>query len=243
MTEGAVGEGTRPVRYDGRVIVDARHAQAFDEAMFDPLYWQRLEAVTDTAGGRGRVLFVAAGEEQWVLRHYHRGGMMTPALGDLYLWTGAARTRSMSEFRLLAALHDEGFPVPRPVAARYNREGIFYRADLITVCIPEARSLAAIATRAMPEEPLWRAIGACIKRFHDAGVFHADLNAHNIVLDARQDVFLVDFDRGRKRQGEAWKRSNLRRLNRSLHKIGLSLTEPEFEQRQWRALTEGYESA
>lgn len=243
MTAGKVGEGNRPARFDGRIVVDARHAQQFEESMFDPSYWQDQGAVIDTAGGRGRVLFVAAGDEQWVLRHYHRGGMMTPALGDLYLWTGAARTRSMREFALLAALHDEGLPVPRPVAARYWREGIFYRADLITVRIPAARSLAAIAARAVPPDPVWRAIGACVRRFHDAGVFHADLNAHNIVVDAEANIFLVDFDRGRRLPGGPWKRANLRRLNRSLHKIGVSLAEPDFERRQWRALTEGYSSA
>lgn len=236
-------ESQRPARFDGRVVLDARYAADFDEAMFEPFYWQDRDAVIGTAGGRGRVLYVRAGDEQWVLRHYHRGGMMTPALGDLYLWTGARNTRAMREFSLLAELYGEGLPVPRPVAARYRREGLFYRGDLITARIPDARSLAAIVEREMPPDSTWRAIGACIRRFHDAGVFHADLNAHNIVIDGGGAIFLVDFDRGRRRRGGPWRSANLRRLNRSLNKIGVSLAVPDFEQKQWRALNEGYAAA
>jgi 3-deoxy-D-manno-octulosonic acid kinase len=29
---------------------------------------------------------------------------------------------------------------------------------------------------------LWRATGACIRRFHEEGVVHADLNARNILI-------------------------------------------------------------
>lgn len=229
-----------PPRFEGRVVVDARYAGDFEEAMFEPAYWQDRDAVVGTAGGRGKVLFVTAGDEQWVLRHYHRGGLMTSALGDLYLWTGARNTRATREFALLAELHAEGLPVPRPVAARHQRERFFYRGDLITARIETARSLASIAEREVPPAETWRAIGACIRRFHDAGVFHADLNAHNIVIDAAGSIYLVDFDRGRRLPSGPWKRANLRRLNRSLNKIGMSLTVPDFEKNQWQALNDGY---
>ena len=45
----------------------------------------------------------------------------------------------------------------------------------------------------------WRAIGAAIARLHRGGVDHADLNAHNILLDGRGAVSVIDFDRGRVR--------------------------------------------
>ncbi len=78
----------------------------------------------------------------WVLRHYRRGGMIANVLGDRYLWTGAGRTRGFAEFRLLAALRARGLPVPTPVAARYRRKGVHYRADLITRRIGNATTLA-----------------------------------------------------------------------------------------------------
>lgn len=222
-------------------LVAPRVSDYFEPQMFEPEYWQQRNAVTGVAGGRGKVLFLRAGDQEWVLRHYHRGGLMTPLLDDRYLWRGADATRSFREWRLLRRLHDEGFPVPAAVAARYIREGPFYRADLITVRIPDARSLADVVGQRVPPLEVWRAVGACIRQFHDAGVYHADLNAHNILLDNAGQVYLVDFDRGGVRRGQRWRQANLRRLNRSLHKIGLSLTNPDFEVQQWAALVEGYQ--
>ena len=75
----------------------------------------------------------------------------------------------------------------------------------------------------MLAEPLapaaWHAIGSCVRRFHDAGVCHADLNAHNVLLDADGGVHLVDFDRGSIRAPGAWRTANLARLERSLAKL------------------------
>ncbi|MDH3587907.1 MAG: 3-deoxy-D-manno-octulosonic acid kinase [Gammaproteobacteria bacterium] len=233
----------QPERYQGRVIVDSRYASEFDEEMFTPDYWRARQSVQGPEGGRGQVLFLNRDSEQWVLRHYHRGGMMSRPLQDRYLWTGIERTRSLREWRLLAQLHDEGLPVPRPVAARHVREGIYYRADLLTVRIPNVRAFSEIVAEQLPPAEAWRAIGACIRRFHDAGIYHADLNAHNILMDnGLKEVYIVDFDRGRRRHDGRWRRSNLKRLNRSLHKIGLSLSIPEFEQVQWPALMDGYGS-
>ncbi|MDH3646301.1 MAG: 3-deoxy-D-manno-octulosonic acid kinase [Gammaproteobacteria bacterium] len=232
----------KPDRYDGRIIIDARVAH-FDEQMFTPEYWRERNCVSGTAGGRGQVLFVDNGHEQWVLRHYHRGGAMTLPLKDRYFWAGAERTRSMMEWRLLAELYAQGLPVPQPVAARYVRDGVFYRADLLTKRIPGTRALSEIAAERLPGVDEWRAIGACIRRLHDEGVYHADLNAHNILLGDQYDqIYVVDFDRGRRRPGSRWKIRNLRRLNRSLHKIGVSLSTPEFEEIQWPSLLQGYGS-
>lgn len=234
-------DSLQPDRFDGRVIIDARDEPDFEEAMFTPAYWEDREAVVGSAGGRGQVLFVDQGDKHWVLRHYHRGGAMRTPLEDRYFWAGVERTRSLAEFRILADMYAEDLPVPRPVAARYVREGWYYRADLITERIPGARSLAEVVAERIPVAEEWVAIGICIRRFHDAGVDHADLNAHNILLGEKEnEVYILDFDRGSRRGSGHWKKSNLRRLNRSLHKIGLSLSAPEFEESQWPALLYGY---
>ncbi len=233
--------GQQPKRFGGRVIVDARYAPHFDESMFEPEYWHQQQAVVGSAGGRGQVLFVDNGTEQWVLRHYHRGGLVSKPLQDRYLWTGSEQTRSLAEWRLLAELHDEGLPVPRPLAARFVRHGVYYRADLLTERIPHARALSEIVAERLPAPDEWRAIGRCIRRLHDAGVYHADLNAHNVLLGEEEgQIYVVDFDRGARRRPGGWQRRNLKRLNRSLHKIGLSLSTPEFEEIQWPALLAGY---
>jgi 3-deoxy-D-manno-octulosonic acid kinase len=131
-------------------------------------------------------------------------------------------------------------PVPRPVAAQVDQSGIFYRADIITLRIPQSRSLAQhLLERALPDE-WWQRIGGTLSRFHACGVVHADLNAHNILLNP-DGVFLIDFDRGRLRGPDrAAARANLARLQRSLEKLG-RLNEPfHYNGPAWQALLRGY---
>ena len=131
--------------------------------------------------------------------------------------------------------------MPNPVAAHVRRSGPSYRGDLITERIDNTRSLASMAVSGELPERLWENIGTTLRRFHDRGADHADLNAHNILLDDRERVFLVDFDRGGLRGGEAWKKGNLDRLLRSLRKNSRE-TGAAFDEAGWRRLLRGYRS-
>lgn len=191
-------------------------------------------------GGRGTVVFVRGDDGEWALRHYRRGGVPGRLLEDHYLWLGAGRTRAFREWRLLRRLHGAGLPVPRPIAARYRRDGLGYTADLITARVPAAEPLAARVGRAPLAPDDWRRVGRCLREFHEAGVCHPDLNAHNLLLDATGAPWLLDFDRGRLRPPGAWRRRNLDRFLRSLNKIraaqpGLHVGAPD-----WAALLDGY---
>ena len=209
---------------------------------FRDSYWQERNLVVGKEPGRGAVLFVRRGERTWVLRHYRRGGAAARLTADRYLWTGLERTRPFREWRLLRRLHDEGLPVPGPVAAHVRRSGLTWRGDIITERIADTRSLASAMTTGGIDARAWEAVGATLRRFHDRGVDHADLNAHNILLDAGMQVFLVDFDRGAVRNGSGWKRRNLNRLRRSLDKIARA-TDGAFEEPDWDRLLRGYGSA
>jgi 3-deoxy-D-manno-octulosonic acid kinase len=176
---------------------------------------------------------------RWVLRHYRRGGLAAKVLSDSYLWTGAERTRCFREWRLLAELYRRGLPVPAPVAARYERLGFMYRADLITQELPESQTLTQRLAQGPASQELWNAIGRTIARFHAQGVQHADLNAHNILLAADGSVFVLDFDRGRLRERGPWEEQVLARLRRSLEKVTASGPADAFGEKQWRWLLEG----
>jgi 3-deoxy-D-manno-octulosonic acid kinase len=126
------------------------------------------------------------------------------------------------------------------VAAHYRRSGASYRADLLTVAIPATRTLAATLP-AGPGAGAWRRIGATLREFHDAGVRHADLNAHNVLLDDGGGVHLVDFDRGALVAPGAWREHNLARLQRSLVKLGALGASPS-DAPAWRALRAGYDA-
>jgi 3-deoxy-D-manno-octulosonic acid kinase len=226
--------GKCAILYDGS-LVDHAHS-----AWFDPQSWPDAPVAPGYSGGRGATLFISVGGQDWVLRHYHRGGHAARFASDGFIWLGEQRTRSFAEWRLLAEIHAAGLPAPRPVAARVVRSGPLYRADLITVRIPDVVPLSTRLGQAPVDAEVWRRVGECVGRFHAARFFHADLTAHNLQINGREEIFLLDFDRGRRMPaGGAWRRNNLERLQRSLTKIS-SDGVFSFEPRHWSALLEGY---
>ncbi len=226
---------------DGAMVFDADTVPRIDATWFDPVYWERAGALQARGGGRAAACFIDTPVGPCVLRHYHRGGMVANLLGDCYLWTGAENTRCFAEFRLLARLHGMGLPVPAPVAARYRRRAAHYDADLITRCIDHARTLADCLRRDDLEPSALRECGAVVARFHRHGAWHADLNAHNVLM-APAGVFLIDFDRGRlRRPARSWQQANLARLRRSLIKLGAARDgEAYFDKHLWLPLMEAY---
>lgn len=225
-----------------RILYDAAVLDTVDPAIFSPDSLDKNGRLTGTAPGRGNALFFEFNGLNLVLRHYRRGGLIARLLEDRYVYSGLAATRAWREFRLLARLQAIGLPAPQPVAARVSIGWPFYRADIITRQIASARTLAEMLTL----EPLrgdgWAAIGGTLRQFHDAGVFHADLNAHNIVLDRAGRVFLIDFDRGRfiRHRRAQWKRDNLQRLLRSLNKLAEARPAFNFSHDDWQRLQRAY---
>lgn len=209
----------------------------FDANWFEPTP-SRGAAVN---GGRGGAMYIDAPFGRCVLRHYRRGGMVARMMGDRYLWTGAERTRGFAEFRLLVALRARDLPVPMPVAARYRRSGAHYRADLITRRIDGAKTLAELLAAQNANADVAARVGAAIARFHAEGAYHADLNAHNILLNDGA-VWLIDFDRGELRTPERdWQLANLARLKRSLLKLGAAREgDAAFARTLWNPLMAAY---
>jgi 3-deoxy-D-manno-octulosonic acid kinase len=212
------------------------------ESLFDPNFWSARGELNPVSGGRGSAWFVGPASEPLVLRHYRRGGFIARLSRDRYGWAGEDRVRAFAEWRLLDYLAQRGLRVPRPVAAFYRRAGMTYRCDLITQRIVDAQSLSVALARGPMPESSWRAIGAAIARLHGHGVDHADLNAHNILLDGNQSISVIDFDRGRLRAPGRWALRNLRRLERSLAKIAMSLPADRFTPADWKQLLAGYQA-
>ena len=224
------------------ILFDAAVSPQVDAQWFEPAYWQARGALQTLQGGRGGVAVIDTAAGACVLRHYRRGGLVARFLGDRYLWRGADRTRGFRELRLLGLIADLGLPGPRPVATRYVRAGAYYRADLITRRIPQATTLAQVFAQGQLDAELAAATGALVARFHRVGIWHADLNAHNVLI-ATDGLHLVDFDRGEQRvPARAWQQANLERLKRSLHKLGSNaIDEGSFESTVWQPLLARYE--
>ncbi len=235
-----VGAEVSEAAFDGgRMLYDTQRTSNFSVDFFEPEYWRKHDSIEGTARGRGTTWFIRTGDSSFVLRHYRRGGLMAKVSKDAYLWGGEAETRSFAEWYLTYHLHRAGLPVPTPIAARYQRRGLFYRADLITQRIENSEPLSARLLRGPLSFTQWIAVGRCIRRFHDAGVYHADLNAHNILLTPEQ-VYLIDFDRGELRKRGWWADTTLVRLYRSLEKVTLLAAPQSFTDEDWHSLLAGY---
>lgn len=226
----------------GAIVFDAAQWPQVDNHWFAPDYWRERAALHLQAGGRGGVAVIASPAGECVLRHYRRGGLVARVLGDRYLWRGADRTRPFTEFRLLMEIARRGLPGPLPVAARYLRSGVFYRADLLTRRIADACTLAQCQAEGRLDHALAAAVGELVARFHREGIWHADLNAHNVLV-APSGLHLIDFDRGCVRGVDVtWQRSNLQRLRRSLLKLGAAgLDEAMFDAAVWVPLQQAYQ--
>ncbi len=177
--------------------------------------------------GRGNTFFFTYHGQSLVLRHYHRGGLVQRISKDRYLYTGLENTRSMQEFGVLVKLHQQQFPVSPPYACQVVRHGMFYRASLVTHKL-DADTLAERLTDPASQslsESVWADIGDTLAKLHRQGIYHADLNAHNIMLDGNGVVSVIDFDRARLRPlpggnpASGWCLANIHRLERSLARI------------------------
>ncbi len=214
-----------------------------DPAWFERSSWPAAAVAPGYSGGRGKTLFIRCAGTDCVLRHYYRGGQMARIARDGFLWLGESRVRSFREWRLLARMHAAGLPVPWPFAARYVRRGLVYEADLITVQIPDVVPLSTRLTAVAVGTELFNRVGHCVGRFHAAGFDHADLNAHNLQVSSRDEIFLLDFDRGRHHeQPGSWQASNLARLERSFAKVS-GEGAWRFTPGHWQALLAGHRAA
>lgn len=208
---------------------------------FEPEFWAD-KAQPVATGGRGGAWFVDSPVGDVVLRQYRRGGVASRISSCSYLFSGYNRTRSFAEFRLLKALKQLNLPVPEPVAALASQNSPFtYQASILVRRIPDTVPLPEV--EALQEDALWRQVGAMVRQFHDAGLYHSDLNCDNILV-AGSMLYLIDFDkcelRKAARNSAAWKRQNLSRLKRSVHKRCEHLSSASIDQ-LWQALCEAYE--
>ena len=181
--------------------------------------------------GRGRVHAVPAplagpeGRAHWAVRHYRRGGAMALHMEDRYMRAGTPRP--FREIAAVEASRARGIRTPAPVAGAIYVHGLSYRCDLVTEVIPDVRTLAALLHEHDGTRSWLRSMaraGDLIRSLAQAGVYHVDLNARNILLsdDPSEPAWVVDLDRARVLDGpspRAGERMELR-LVRSIVKIG-----------------------
>ena len=170
-------------------------------------------------------LFGPERHSRWAVRHYHRGGAMAMHMEDRYMRGGTPRP--LREIAAIQASRARGVRTPAPIAGATYIHKIWYRCDLVTEVVPEVRTLADL----LHEHDGTRAWLLCMARAGDlirslgeAGVYHVDLSARNVLLSNNHDepAWVVDLDRARVLPGpssRAAERMELR-LVRSIAKNG-----------------------
>ena len=201
---------------------------------------RRKKEARSVSGRRTHLSVPIENEERMIVRHYSHGGLLGFLTRDLY-WLGS---RSFHELALTEEIRACGIPTVCSIGAIHQSVfPFFYRAYLLTREFPRARNLVEYFSEAGPvahreslslKRMILRDAGLMLRRFHDAGFFHADLQLKNLMVVDGQ-VNLIDFDRSYRKQSLSRRErmDNLLRLNRSADKWkrkGLPITRTD----RWR---------
>jgi len=174
-----------------------------------------------------------------VIRHYRRGGKVQKFIKDIF-W---GRSRPLRELWIGHQAMEQGVPTAEIVAACHtNVFWRLHRGDLISKEIVPGKDLAtylAELPQPLPKERVLEKrkavamVGTLVRKMHDVGIFHGDLNLKNIILQVSEsgDIkgYIIDFDKSflRSPLREKMRVRNLFRLNRSAEKFkrqGLPIT-------------------
>jgi 3-deoxy-D-manno-octulosonic acid kinase len=141
-----------------------------------------------------------------VIKHYRRGGLMRYFIKRRYLKFG--KTRAQREFELLDIVGTLGINVPQPIAYAH-RGRLFYRAWLVTREIHQPLSLARLSLQDEKKtSTAMKSVIGQISLLIQNDILHVDLHPGNVVVDAAEKVYLLDFDKGSVYHGNRQKLKN-----------------------------------
>lgn len=227
--------------------------QAPQRKHFSAQFWQQAGEQSGCAGGRNLAYFIQTNNQlsslPMVLRHYYRGGLVGKVNRDWFLRGNTPR--NVAEYELLAWMHEQGLPVPRPIALCVTPKlGLWYQADILLERLPCDGDMFTLLKQAPLSDAMWQQIGRTIAQLHQHGVYHSDLNCHNILLvvaapstaevQPANKVWLIDFDKCERREPGEWTAQNLARLQRSLEKEKGIHERFYFSPQNWQLLMQGY---
>ena len=186
-----------------------------------------LASAAEAGAGNRRSAFrlKLAGGLELFARRGRRGGMIGSILGDVYV--GIA-PRPLNELALTVEAMRRGIPVAEPMGAMIEWIGpALYRGFFLTRAVRGMTLWEFVKT---DDDPIVRGhvLGqarAAIDTMHKQGLFHADLNLHNLlVTQARESfsVIIIDLDKARLFDAPlpaAMRRANAARLKRSARKL------------------------
>ena len=222
--------GTAAARHD--VAEAVRRALAGRRTLYD---WAATQPGRTAFVGRGEAYGVTLGSTPAVVRHARHGGFLAPLLGDRF----AGRPRFYREVALSRRLAGDGVRTPDVLAGVRYRAVPGYRADVATEQVAGVDLVEVFfgeqPPAGSPRVAALEALGRLVRRLHDLGYVHPDLQLRNLLLadpgGPEPQAWLLDIDTCRPMRGdpEAERARNLARFYRSWAKWnrlrGLRLTD------------------
>jgi hypothetical protein len=221
--------GYSEVRLDGAtVVVRDTHLHAIHAAMADGSLYEYAAHHADARplAGRGVAYAVTLpdAETRVIVRHARHGGLLGGLRGDLFF----GDTRAPRELDVSLRLARLGVPTPEVIAyATYPALPLMRRADVATREVPASRDLDRALCDATSDDEKAELIVATadlLRRLHDAGARHPDLNIKNVLITEPEDhafeAWVIDVDRVWFAEPESAevRDANFRRLVRSARK-------------------------
>jgi len=163
--------------------------------------WAAEQPGHEVFQGRGATYGVMLGAVRAVVRHARRGGLVRRLSQDRFL-------NQVPRFRREIAMADElraaGIATPAVLAGVAYAAGIAHTADVATERV-DGLDLAAIFFGENPpsgiaRDEVWKTVGQLVRRLHDAGFVHPDLQLRNVLVDLpvrpsdRPTASLLDVD-------------------------------------------------
>ena len=224
------------------ILQNEKLATRLEPLHFDNDYWRDKPGYRAIDGGRGGTIKIDLDGQAAILRQYHRGGIVQKISTSRYVWLGKSRSRPWREWNLLRDARSAGLPVPEPLAAFICKTGLTYRAAIITAYLADTQTLADYLLHSPLDQKLWYQLGLIIKKMQSLGFRHTDLNANNLLIDQSLQMFIIDFDKGRRmKRLDNWQWSALYRLQRSLLKIDRQKN-LHYREDDWQAFMDGYQA-
>ncbi len=183
-------------------------------------------AVEAGAGNRQSAYRLDLGDgAELFVRRGRRGGLIASILSDVYF---GITPRPLTELAVTVEAMRRGIPVAEPMGAMIEwLSPVLYRGFFLTRAV---RGMTLWEFLKTDDDPTVRThvLGqarAAIDTMHDKGLFHADLNLHNLLVTQARDSFsviVIDLDKSRLFDAPlsaAMRRANAARLMRSARKL------------------------
>jgi tRNA A-37 threonylcarbamoyl transferase component Bud32 len=138
---------------------------------------------------------------------------------DRHAWRDAWKERlglatARREWRAMVRMRAAGLPVPAPIAHVRVASG----EHVVVMEWIDAAPLAAALGDPPQRRSLLAALGALVRRLHEAGWVHRDLHRENVLV-ARTGLVLIDLQAARRSRAEGARVRDLGRLDHSLRRL------------------------